>query len=61
MNVHKYVRGLLIIGTAAGLVQSLAHGEDGPTAAPAPAFGSAAWSYPRPHRATIGDGECRDQ
>ena len=39
MNVHGYVRSLLIIGTAAGLAHSLARAADRP-AVEAPVFGS---------------------
>src|SRR5450432_1639235 len=39
MNVHGYVRSLLIISTAAGLAYSLARAADGP-AVEAPVFGS---------------------
>src|SRR5450432_4087949 len=39
MNVHGYVRSLLIIGTAAGLAQSWARAADKP-AVEAPVFGS---------------------
>ncbi|HXB68698.1 MAG TPA: TonB-dependent receptor [Candidatus Acidoferrales bacterium] len=39
MNVHRYVRGLLIVGIAAGMVPYLGRAADGP-AVEAPAFGS---------------------